>query len=109
MSSKNRKYKRIDALFAGSPPAAPDSPEPAAAKPPLPAPRTAEEAGESRSAAPNALTVPLKVGGETVGAVRAAGAGSWTEREVKIANGVAERLARHLENIMATKGTKGTQ
>ena len=115
MSRDKRKYPRVETLFSKAPPAAPDSPQPAAPKPPLPAPRAAqpaddvptvaargpEEPGAPREAPPpaNALSVPLAVSGETVGAVLASGEAPWTAREIELVDGVAARLARHLENL----------
>jgi hypothetical protein len=117
MSLKSRKYKRIEALFSESPPAAPDSPLPAAAKPPIPAPPAAQPTDRALTgpshkreeiASPvetpppsptNVLSVPLTVAGKTIGAVQAAGNEPWTGREIEIVNGVAAQLARHLEKL----------
>jgi hypothetical protein len=119
MSPKSRKYERIEELFHESTPAAPDS-GPAAVKPPLPAgdrpPATAPR-GRNEPAAPaamppsppNVLSIPLTVGGKTIGAVQAAGGEAWTGREIKVVCGAAARLAEHLEKIFRSAAAESTE
>jgi GAF domain-containing protein len=127
MYQRNRKYKRIEALFSEVQPVVPDSPLRAEAK--LPSPGTPaedltwqdllnsadrgqkmgftydQEKVTSFEEAPlpppeNALCVPLMISGTTIGIIQAAGnEAGWTAQEIEIVSAVAVQLARHTENL----------